>query len=82
VIVPARGLVDTFWSVLRVFLFAGRRQRVDKQEDDARRSGAEDVAPTSAPNPAVEVVTLAELHDRGLLSDEEYVRRRTQALTT
>lgn len=81
-IVPARRLVDTFWSMLRFFLFAGRRQRVDKQEDDARRSGAEDAAATSAPNPAVEVATLAELHDRGLLTDEEYVRRRTQALTT
>jgi hypothetical protein len=48
--------------------------------DEAFRSDGKDVAVTSGRAPRVEVARLAELHDRGLLTDEEYVRQRTRAL--
>jgi hypothetical protein len=39
------------------------------------------LAVTSRRIPAVDVARLAELHDRGLLTDEEYVRQRMRALS-
>jgi Short C-terminal domain/Phospholipase_D-nuclease N-terminal len=59
---------------------AERQLVVDRQKKAALRSYVKDVAVTSGRGPAVEVARLAELHDRGLLTDEEYVRQRTRAL--
>ena len=44
------------------------------------RSAVNDVAVASRRTPAVDMARLDELHDRGLLSDEEYVRQRMRAL--
>lgn len=44
------------------------------------RSAVNDVAVANRRTPAVDVARLDELHDRGLLSDEEYVRQRMRAL--
>ncbi|MGH9287395.1 MAG: PLDc N-terminal domain-containing protein [Acidimicrobiales bacterium] len=59
---------------------ARRQVDADRRKEAASRSYVKDVAVTSGHTPAVEVAKLAELHDRGLLSDEEYVRQRTRAL--
>lgn len=59
---------------------AERQLAVSRQKKAALRSYVKGVAVTSGRAPAVEVAKLAELHDRGLLTDEEYVRQRTRAL--
>jgi Short C-terminal domain/Phospholipase_D-nuclease N-terminal len=58
-----------------------KRQPVDRQQQAKRRGSGKDVAVASRSRPAVDVARLAELHDRGLLTDEEYVRQRMRALS-
>ena len=60
---------------------AERRLVGDAQEEAAFPSHGKDVAVASRRLPAVDVAKLAELHDRGLLTDEEYVRQRMRALS-
>jgi Short C-terminal domain len=60
---------------------AERQLEADKQKQAASRSYGKDGAVTSRRTPAVDVAKLAELHDRGLLTDEEYVRQRMRALS-
>jgi hypothetical protein len=54
---------------------------VDGQQQAAPRGYGKDAAVASRPTPAVDVARLDELHDRGLLTDEEYVRQRMRALS-
>jgi len=58
---------------------AERQRDVDRQKEAAFRSYVNDVAVTSGHTRGVEVAKLAELHERGLLTDEEYVRQRRRA---
>ena len=58
-----------------------RQPGVDRQEQATLRGYGEDVAVASPRTPAVDAARLAELHDRGLLTDEEYVRQRMRALS-
>lgn len=58
-----------------------RRPEADSQEQAALRGYGKDVDVGSRPTPAVDAARLAELHDRGLLTDEEYVRHRMRALS-
>jgi hypothetical protein len=71
---------DVFLSMLR------RRIAKPRLAANTRRApprgAANDVAVASRHTPAVDVARLDELHDRGLLSDEEYVRQRMRALAT
>jgi Short C-terminal domain len=60
---------------------AERRQEADKQKQAAIRSYGKDGDVTGRQTPAVDVAKLAELHERGLLTDEEYVRQRMRALS-
>ena len=60
---------------------AERRLEADKQKQAAFRTYGKDGAVTSRRTPAIDVAKLDELHDRGLLSDEEYVRQRMRALS-
>jgi Short C-terminal domain len=60
---------------------AERQLEADKQKQAASRSYGKDRAVTSRRTPAVDVAKLAELHERGLLTDEEYVRQRMRALS-
>ena len=54
---------------------------VDRQEQAASRGYGRDSAVASPRTPAVDVARLAELHDRGLLTDDEYVRQRMRAIS-
>jgi Phospholipase_D-nuclease N-terminal len=54
---------------------------VDRQKPAAPRGYGKDVAVASRPTPAVDAARLDELHERGLLTDEEYVRQRMRALS-
>jgi Phospholipase_D-nuclease N-terminal len=58
-----------------------REPEVDRQEQAALRGYSKDIAVASPRTPAVDAARLAELHDRGLLTDEEYVRQRMRALS-
>jgi hypothetical protein len=58
-----------------------RQPEVDRLKQAALRGHGEDVAVASPRTPAVDVARLAELHDRGLLTDDEYVRQRMRALS-
>jgi hypothetical protein len=58
-----------------------RQYEVDSEEQAAARGYGKDVAVASPQTPAVDAARLAELHDRGLLTDEEYVRQRMRALS-
>ena len=58
-----------------------RQPEVGRQEQAALRGDGKDVDVGSRPTPAVDAARLAELHDRGLLTDEEYVRQRMRALS-
>jgi hypothetical protein len=60
---------------------AERQLEADKQKQAAFHSHGKDGAVTSRRTPAVDVAKLAELHERGLLTDEEYVRQRMRALS-
>lgn len=60
---------------------AERQLEADKRKQAASRSDDKDGAVTNRRTPAVDVAKLAELHDRGLLTDEEYVRQRMRALS-
>lgn len=59
---------------------AERRLGIGRGHEAAFRGTVEEVAVTSGRTPGIEVAKLAELHDRGLLTDEEYVHQRTRAL--
>jgi hypothetical protein len=58
-----------------------KQPEVDRQEQAALPDHGRDVAVASRPIPAVDPARLAELHDRGFLTDEEYVRERMRALS-
>ncbi|HEY6416428.1 MAG TPA: hypothetical protein VIX41_09330, partial [Acidimicrobiales bacterium] len=58
-----------------------RRPEVDSEERAALRGDGKDIAVASPRTPAVDAARLAELHERGLLTDEEYVRQRMRALS-
>ena len=72
--------------MLTVFLSMLKRRIVrpkpaaDTQPAAPLRSAVNDVAVANRRTPVVDVARLDELHDRGLLSDEEYVRQRMRAL--
>ena len=50
-------------------------------EQAALRGYGKDTALADPRTPAVDTARLAELHDRGLLTDEEYVRQRMRGLS-
>jgi hypothetical protein len=79
VVVPLIGTLA--YVIARRDGIAERRLEVDTQEEAAFPSHGKDVAVASRRLPAVDVAKLAELHDRGLLTDEEYVRQRMRALS-
>lgn len=58
-----------------------RQLATAKQQEAAFRSYVQNVASTPPPTPADEVAKLADLHARGLLSDEEFERQRARALS-
>jgi hypothetical protein len=55
-----------------------RRGKITKRQPEVR---GQNVAVPCRPTPAVDAARLDELHDRGLLTDEEYVRQRMRALS-
>jgi Short C-terminal domain len=71
-------MLDVFLSMLRRLIARPRRSVRGRQA--ACRNAADDDAVASRRTPAVDLARLDELHDRGLLSDEEYVRQRMRAL--
>jgi hypothetical protein len=52
-----------------------------RAQDDAFRAYVRDAAATNGSNRSDELTTLANLHDRGVLSDEEFQRAKTNVLT-
>jgi Phospholipase_D-nuclease N-terminal/Short C-terminal domain len=79
VVVPLIGALA--YVIARRGKITKRRPEVDRLDPAALRGYGKDVAVASRPTPAVDAARLAELHDRGLLTDEEYVRQRTRALS-
>ena len=51
------------------------------RHDDAFRAYVRDAAGTNGSNRSDDLTTLANLHDRGVLSDEEFERAKTNVLT-
>jgi hypothetical protein len=78
VVVPLIGTLA--YVIARGDRIAERRLKVDPQEVATLHSHVKDVAVTTHRTPAVDVAKLTELRDRGLLTDEEYVRERMRAL--
>jgi Short C-terminal domain len=71
-------MLDVFLSMLGRRI--AKRQPSVSGRHAACRSAVDDVAVASRRTPSVDLAKLDELHDRGLLSDEEYVRQRMRAL--
>jgi hypothetical protein len=76
-VLPVIGAVA--YLIARGDGIARRQVDADRRKEAALRSYVKDVAVMSGHTPT-EVAKLAQLHDRGLLTDEEYVRLRTRAL--
>ena len=79
VVVPLIGTVA--YVIARRGRVTTRQPEVDRQEQAASRGYDKHGAVVSPPTPAVDLARLAELRDRGLLTDEEYVRQRMRALS-
>lgn len=71
-------MLDVFLSMLTRRV-AKPQPSVNRRRAECR-SAVDDVPVASRRTPAVDLAKLDELHDRGLLSDEEYVRQRMRAL--
>jgi Phospholipase_D-nuclease N-terminal len=78
VVVPLIGTLA--YVIARGDRIAERRLKAGGQQLATLRSHVKDVAVTTHRTPAVDVAKLTELHERGLLTDEEYVRERMRAL--
>jgi hypothetical protein len=79
IVVPLIGALA--YLIARRAKITKRRPEVDRLDQAALRGYGKDVAVASRPTPAVDAARLAELRDRGLLTDEEYVRQRMRALS-
>ena len=79
VVVPLIGALA--YVIARRGKITRRQSEMDRLEQAALRGCGEDAAMERPRTPVVDAARLAELHDRGLLTDEEYVRQRTQALS-
>ena len=79
IVVPLIGALA--YVIARRGRITTRQPEVERQEQTAPRGYGKDVDVGSPPTPAVDAARLAELHDRGLLTDEEYVRQRMRALS-
>jgi Phospholipase_D-nuclease N-terminal len=79
ILVPLIGTLA--YVIARRGKITKRQLEVDTEEQAALRGHGKDAAVASRPTPAVDAARLEELHDRGLLTDEEYVRQRMRALS-
>jgi Phospholipase_D-nuclease N-terminal len=79
IVVPLIGALA--YVIARRGKITKRQPEVDGLEQAAPRGYGKDTAMADPRTPAVDAARLAELHDRGLLSDEEYVRQRMRALS-
>ena len=52
-----------------------------KEQDAAFRSYVQDVTTSSAASPAAEIATLADLRDKGVISDAEFQQAKAKALS-
>ncbi len=58
-----------------------RRASEARARDEEFRARVREAARSDGPNRADDIATLARLHDRGVLSDEQYERAKTNVLT-
>jgi hypothetical protein len=79
IVVPLIGALA--YVIARRGKITKRQPEVDGLEQAALRGYGKDTPMADPRTPAVDAARLAELHDRGLLSDEEYVRQRMRALS-
>lgn len=79
VVVPVLGALA--YVIARRGEITRRQSEVARQKRAALRGYGTDVAAAGRPTPAVDAARLAELHDRGLLTDEEYVRQLMRPLS-
>ena len=79
ILVPLLGVL--VYLIVRGDSMHERQVREAKAQDEAFRSYVRETAGTNGNSRSDELSTLASLHDRGVLSDEEFQRAKTGVLT-
>ncbi len=69
-----------FIGILAYLIVRGHTMHEHQEQDQARFRAFRQSPPQPAPSPADELSKLAELKDRGVLSDEEFERAKAKAL--
>lgn len=78
IVLPVLG--SLVYLVARGEGMAERQTAVAQQRAAELRAYVQDTSGASAPTPADEVAKLVDLHDRGVLDDQEFERQKTRAL--
>lgn len=78
IVLPVLGSLA--YVIVRGDGMAERQMAMAQRQEAALRGYVQDTAATSAPTPADEVAKLVDLHDRGVLDDQEFERQKARAL--